>query len=266
MNAQQIKAHLKDYKESSLGIKEEGFWRSKQYGHILPQILLKENIIPSPCYKAKIIEKIASMDLHIHFHHLNSSQAMCINFFYPLCIEQQLDFILNILGLNNEKVNYDTPEFEKKSDIDNKNGYRPTSFDFYFETNSGKKLYFEIKYTENEFGKAKQDKVHQNKYNTIYKTAANGIITNNNVQLFLDNYQIMRNLIHISSNSYVVFLIPRNNTQIYRQASNAVGFITQQYKKNVRVLTWDNLFQRTACVTPIALQKYFDAFKTKYVI
>ena len=71
--------------------------------------------------------------LHLYFHHMNSSQAMCINFFYPLFADKQLDLILNFLGFPDDNVNYKTVAYEKESHIDGILNYRPTNFDFYFE-------------------------------------------------------------------------------------------------------------------------------------
>ena len=209
--------------------------------------------------------------IHQYFHHLNSSQAMCINFFFPLFKEKKLEIILQALGLYNEKVDYETVnfEFDEKS-IEKKYGETSTSFDFYFETKRGKEIYFEIKYTENKFGKTEKDERHLNKYKNIYEKEADKVIISkyNNDDCFFENYQIMRNLIHVSdkdNNKYVVFIIPEDNKLIYKQAKEAKDFVKDKYKNNVKVLSWDNLYNIIKEQNFTGnLKKHFSEFKKKY--
>ena len=140
---------------------------------------------------------------------------MCINFFYPLIKENLLESILNVMGIKGE-INYNSNDicFEKGSKLET-NAKRKTNFDFYIKLTSGIKIYFEIKYTENEFGKAKHDEEHKNKFNDIYMP----LIKNNPAikesfkteDKFLNNYQIMRNIAHVSEDSYVIFIYPKEN-------------------------------------------------------
>ena len=191
---EKIREHLSNYKEKILADIPSGKWQEKGELrlHILHKDYKAKNLIGDygrVFFEKKILDK---KKIHQYFHHLNSSQAMCINFFYPLIAENKLDIILKTLGLDNEEVKI--VEFEKESNIDDEKMIRekipelkqkdtiPTSFDFYFETKS-KKLHFEIKYTEGEFGTAKKDKntkkyldKYKKKYDRIYSKAANGKI------------------------------------------------------------------------------------------
>ncbi|KAA6317461.1 hypothetical protein EZS27_032390, partial [termite gut metagenome] len=149
----------------------------------------------------------------------------------------------------------------------NKNGERPTSFDFYFKTKSGKEFYFEIKYTENEFGTTKKDAARITKYNDIFKKVAENKIKpdSNNCTDFLANYQIMRNLIHVSGDSYVVFIIPKNNTKVKDQADKAKDVVIETYKDNVKVLYWDCLYKFIdEQKWEDNLKIHFEEFKKKY--
>lgn len=189
-----------------------------------PQGLLKFdskylNLLPE--FRNELIKYIESQPIKLHhlFHHLSSSQAMCMNFFYPLYEEQKLDLVLKFLSkqcknkddsFNKEKVDYSTVKFEKTGNETNYDeAATPTQFDFYFETNNGKKFYFEIKYTEDTFGSAPTDKKHKDKFKDIYKPMMEKAgIKGVNEQTFLKNYQILRNLSHINKSSYVVFVCP----------------------------------------------------------
>ena len=279
--ADKIKSEFKNYaKQKGIPI---GKWQNKGRNrpHILCEDYKHKNLIGNYGEKFWQEEK-DKIKLHRYFHHLNSSQAMCINFFYPLIQKKKLDVILQKLGLDSEEVSYDSVGFEKESEKDDKKAISknipelkqkqviPTSFDFYLETKSGKKLYFEIKYTESEFGGAQKEKdskeyeqKYKLKYERIYKKAANGKIasTFNNKDFFLDNYQIMRNLIHVSNDSFVVFVIPKGNVKVYEKAKKAKDYVDEKYKKNVMVLTWNELskidFEED-------LKEYYQEFWDKY--
>jgi len=220
-----IKKHLSDYKRMVFAGFPNGFWiRSKPPKMLTYAFLPKdedENLIKY--YQNDFLKSHFNVTIkrHMYFHHMNSSQAMCINFFFPLFNELQLDLVLEFLGFHSDRVDYKTVAFEKESHIDKKANYRPTNFDFYFETESGKKFYFEIKYTEQEFGKAPADKDHINKYRSIYSKHLSLIDPMyQNQKEFLDNYQLMRNIIHVDKDSYVIFIYPRDNKRIKLGASN----------------------------------------------
>lgn len=279
--AKKIQKHLSKYKDKAFPSLKPGWYRGNEYGHIFPTICGELNLLES--YRESFLKSdLSSIKFHRYFHHLNSSQAMCINFFYPLIEEKKLDMILQKLGLelDDEEVKYDSVVFEKESTIDDKEaiakntpilkqqGAIPTSFDFYFETVSGKKLYFEIKYTESEFDKKREgcngyEEKYKPKYDKIYKEAANGKITSerNNERDFLGSYQIMRNLIHVDDDSYVVFVIPKENTKVYDEAKDAKGYVQDKYKNNVKVLTWDELYQIEFDGN---LKEYYQEFRDKY--
>src|SRR5690554_2262105 len=166
---EKIKAHLKVYKNDNFKEIEDGKWKrnKKTYSHIFPEDKWKLNLLtPYEHELEKYIEE-KKIKKHTDFHHLNSSQAMCLNFFYPLIKEKELDIILKIIGFDkDEKVNYNSVCFEKKSKVEKKNR---TCFDFYLETTSEKKLFFEIKYCEQDFGKGKENEGRNKKFENDYK-------------------------------------------------------------------------------------------------
>jgi hypothetical protein len=268
----EIIKHFKLNKEKLFGEIENGKWRNSEkiYSHILPVDNKNLNLLlPYRTRLEKYLEKNEKeIKKHIYFHHLNSSQAMCLNFFYPLIKEQKIEVILKMLGFENEEINYKETCFEKASEIERKHyNYRPTSFDFYIETVSGKKFYFEIKYTEQEFGKAKYDEIHIRKFNEVYKMNLDFITDKYcDVEAFLKNYQILRNLICISENSYVIFLYPSKNKKVKSQAEYAKEhFIKTEISNHQRNLTWEyvlNYVETNVEKTELKLQ--FKNFKEKY--
>lgn len=246
-----IKEHLGEYKRNTFRNLENGIFNYKGkdilYEHILPKDNKELNIIEK--YRNDFFESdYRNINFHKYFHHLNSSQAMCINFFYPLVKEHLLGSILKVMQIKGE-INYNSQDicFEKESELETK-AKSKTNFDFYIKLTSGVKIYFEIKYTENEFGKAKQDKEHKNKFNDIYMP----LIKNNPAivdsfkteDIFLNNYQIMRNIAHISEDSYVIFIYPKENQSIRKAAlSSRKDIIARGWREHFILFTWEDLIK-----------------------
>jgi len=209
-----VREYLGDYKVNVLKVAEDGIYKhcsgkEKTYKHILPAYKSEYNIIE--CYRKEFWNSNYGEQMkknkHQLFNHLNSSQAMCINFFYPLIEEKALDIILNILGIPGiVQYGIDSVCFEKKSEPEMNSSsklYRVTNFDFYMKLSSETKLYFEIKYTETEFGRAKHDKEHIDKFNDIYSKllaknqASNTKLKNYYANDFAEKY--MKYQLHICS-------------------------------------------------------------------
>src|SRR6266700_1431594 len=95
-----IYSHLNDYRLNVLGIAESGTWHGRQYGHILPTKDLALNILAPYRQDFWKYAKAKGFALHDCFPHLNSSQAMCFNLFYPFLREglmkQLLTEVLNV--------------------------------------------------------------------------------------------------------------------------------------------------------------------------
>ena len=248
MNFQEkVKFRLAAYKKSRFPKIKDGTYnykgKKKTYPHILPKKYEDLNILEF--YRDSFFKYKNGEDIKLHkdFKHLNSSQAMCINFFYPLITKNKLNLITDILELPNEEI--DSYEFEKDSPIDGVDGHGPTNFDFFISTKSGKSIYFEIKYTESEFGKAKNDKEHIKKHKKIYEAYTDKVAgaTYTTKEEFFENYQILRNLIHIDKNSYVVFTYPFGNRKIREGAEATHQKIVhgKKYANHFKPLKWDEL-------------------------
>ena len=272
---EEVKTHFKVNKEKIFDRKiEDGKWRNnvEKYPHILPKELQILNLLPT--YRNTLNEYLennkSKLKKHIYFHHLNSSQAMCLNFFFPFFEERELNLILKFLGFENEEIDYSKTCFEKDSEIEKSiKNYRPTSFDFYIETKTGKKIFFEIKYTEQEFGKAKEDEIHIAKFNNVYKNNLQVIKKEYHEPIvFLKNYQILRNLICVSENSFVVFLYPNKNSKIKNQAESAqLKILNDNVKDNLFNKTWEELLSFSEKNTVnLKIKEQLKSFKEKYNI
>lgn len=262
----EIKEHISKYKMEKFSTFENGLWKNNKqaYSHILPEENMFFNFLET--YRNDLIDYISinKIKLHSDFHHLNSSQAMCLNFFFPLFHEHKLELLIEYLGFNNESVNYDSVCFEKCG-IEAKFGRKPTSFDFYFETNSNKKIFLEIKYTEDDFGKAK---INSEKFLNVYSKFLTPINTNfHNEKSFYNNFQILRNLVHINDNSFVVFVYPKNNKRIKKGVDKVTAeFLNPEFLNHFYAAEWETFIEDISKQTKgFKLKSQFAEFKKKYL-
>ena len=278
-----IKVHLIAYKKKNFARLPNGYWKRSEppveLEYAFTEDDREENLIGAYkddflSYKNKLKDDIK---LHLYFHHLNSSQAMCLNFFFPLFKENRLDLVLDFLGFAGDRVKYDTVAFEKESKIDGMLNYRPTNFDFYFETETGKKFYFEIKYMEHDFGKAPKDKndktlfdqEHIDKFNKVYSKNLVAIKPAYQVMNeFLSNYQLLRNVIHAGPGSFVVFVYPKENGRIKQNVAKAINeIVVDKWAQHVLAAEWELIFDFVnRNIHPSKLSGQMNEFKEKYFL
>ncbi len=270
---EQVINYLGEYKRNSLGISENGIYRHKGKDifkeHILPKEQSSYNIISQ--YRDEFFKSIHSdIDFHKYFHHLNSSQALCINLFFPVIIENKLDIVRDLLGLQNKSIS--NPRFEKESDLEKvKGGEKKTNFDFHFQQSSYSNIFFEIKYTEADFGKAKNDEEHRAKFARTYQPLlkSNDFINKEykKMDTFFNSYQIIRNLVHINENDIVVFIYPKANKKVHQQAQSAYdNILNDNGKKRFKILLLetmvDNILEQ---IGSSKLLDHYREFQNKYL-
>lgn len=251
---EKIEKHLEDYKNSELKISECGEWwgNHKKYGHILPIEKKFENIIN---YKNKIDSLLNEKDLHLGFHHLNSSQALALNLFGPLVVENKFSIINNRISDNSKGI-FEFVESSKEG----------THFDFYIQ-NSTDNFYFEVKYMEKDFGIADADEKHQQKYVEIYKNKLEQITQIDENDLgndFYKQYQLWRNIIY-AKNGYVFFVLPRFRDDLIKKVEAAKDKIkNEEIKNRVDVLIIDDLIKR--CKEDDRFKEHYTKFEKKYLL
>ena len=264
-------AHLSRYKIDVLGVTEDGIFKHKgrdiPKSHILPTGLSDRNIMQR--YRQRFYESEHSkIKFHRFFHHLNSSQALCINFFYPLVVENKLELFLNFLRVYSaiELVS----EFEKESDLERAKSR--TSFDFYVQLDGSRKIFIEAKYTEDGFATGKKDQKHREKFHETYLP----ILLEKSAYLepecrdesfFLDHYQVLRNLVHVNETDFVVLFFPSANARVAKQAAYARDhLLTEKGKERLRIVFLDEIvsYLETECASG-ALNGYYQEFRAKYL-
>jgi len=265
--------HLADYKEKVLGIMEDGIFMYRGAKKLKPHILLKNvqdrNILPE-YRKLFFNSEYSNIKRHMYFHHLNSSQAMCINLFYPLISEEKLSQITEYLGIN---AGTDLiAQFEKESELED--AARRTNFDFYLKCSAPNcsEIFFEVKFTENGFGKAKPDDEHKKKFKETYLPLVerSKYLNENcrNESFFLGHYQLLRNLVHIDYSSYVVFLFPSANHKAKKEVEEMYQHILNDLGRSmVRVVFLEELIAWLETKNKSgSLSQHYSSFRGKYLL
>ena len=250
MNIARVKKHLAKYKENKLGIKECGEWwkNHKQYGHILPFDKKYENIINSS-FNKQLKALLEADSLHLGFHHLNSSQALALNLFGPLVVTNRLNLIDS--NITTSKGLFEYIENQQEN----------TNFDFFIDNSPAKNYYFEVKYTESYFGKARDDKRHKQKYIEIYEPKLESIA--NITEEFYQEYQLWRNIIY-AQKGIVNFVLPKFRDDLITTVEKAKERIINKALSNrVRILTIDDLVER--CKKIPELKEHYTEFEKKYL-
>lgn len=240
---EQVKSKLANYKLTSLGVSENGKWKTnqKEYPHILPVAQMELNLLEP--YRAELAKFVEQQRIHLHrdFHHLNSSQAICLNFFYPLIEEKQLSLLLDVLKLDNKNIDF--AEFEKVL-----NRAEGTNFDFYIKLKSGKQIFFEIKYTESGFGKQKASEVYQKKYEGVYKERLTGKLRvgTDDYDSLMKNYQLLRNISYVdaTNQNLLVIIYPEGNLKLKQEHEDLINnLIEPDLHKNIRLISWEAIWE-----------------------
>ena len=263
--------HLAKYKHRTFPEIEDGVfqYRGKEMRlpHILPFRERRLNILDR--YRSQFFaSEYSKIHFHRYFHHLNSSQALCINLFYPLIAEKVLGLIMRFIDIP-QASKLDDAEFEKESKLEIAD--RRTNFDFYIGYSGGSHVFFEIKYTERDFGKAKNDDEHREKFKKTYLPLLERSVCLSeqchNESFFLSHYQMLRNLVHLASNTHVVLLFPSANSGIRQQAVEAYDhFLTDAGRSRLKVVFLEELVSYIEANCSIAsLVEYYGQFRDKYL-
>lgn len=259
--------HLATYKRDTLAVRENGTFFGREYPHILPPKRGRLNILPR--FRDQFYASSHSrIRFHQFFHHLNSSQALCVNLFYPLVARHQLQLLTRYVGI--ETDSYPTPTFEKLSEIENSKRRR-TNFDFHLRYPEGQEIFVEVKYTERQFGRAADDAEHREKFDRTYapllRNSTYLVDKCHDRTFFLANYQVLRNLIHAGPKARILFLLPSAKFSIANDLVKSVEkLLTDSGKALVQVIFLDDLVTYfTSRCDDRVLVEYYQAFREKYL-
>jgi hypothetical protein len=265
---QLIKQHLADYKSKTLGIRRDGIWKrsGKRYPHILPEDREILNILPA--YREEFCGYFDDNGIRLHkdFHHLNSSQAMCFNLFFPFLAEDKLGLLISVLSLPPNEIR--NAEFEKV--LEKSEG---TNFDFFIEMVSGSRIFFEVKLSESDFGTAPSDTTHRKKLDETYRPRLIGKVMEQYLEesLFFHNYQILRNISYIGNNGadVLLFIFPRGNEKLAGMEQIMRRMVTDNFSGQVRINYLEDFVDRileSIDGKDTRIVQHYNEFKKKYIL
>jgi len=133
-------------------------------------------------------------------------------------------------------------------------------------------VFWEIKYTEDGFGKAKAEDMtrsgitHKTKFEKVYKPKFPETLNFKNEKIscenFLKDYQINRNVFYVKNkNDFSIFLIPQDNKKTCEQLDDIIGKFENVYK-----LYWEEIYEnvKKEIENNEELKKYYNDFYEKY--
>jgi hypothetical protein len=244
---------LIDYKNNVLKIKKNGIYsrNKKEYPHILPKEKEIHNLIHSE-YSIELWDLIKRFKIGLHkdFHHLNSSQALCFNLFYPVIKENKFKLLFD----KNENITGWKFEF-----VPDKN--ENTNFDVFIQTDKNN-YYFEIKYTEYQFDSKSKNEIYIKRYNDIYKEKLK-IFNNLTIDSFFKNYQIFRNLCYLD-NGIINFVFPKSRIDLDKKLNSIINkYCNDTLKKRINIIYIDDIIKKA--IRNNELVDYYKLFSEKYM-
>lgn len=266
---QRAKRWLSAYKRDVLGVEEDGIWvRNREaHPHILPKNEQRLNILPS--IRDEFWEWFPGRGINLHrdFHHLNSSQALCFNLFFPLMKGDGKGLVTLLSAMDITGLPKTGASFEFQPDPD-----EGTCIDFSLPLSSAARVNFEIKYSESEFGSAKADKAHLEKFKTTYKSRLAGRFKESFCceAQFLQHYQIARNVWHLNeaAGDIAVFFFPRANTCLRQEEETIRTCAVEPFRSRIHILYLEDLIRSLLDQLPpneTALRQYLLDFHRKYL-
>ena len=245
---QSLLAHLGNYAKQRLGIFEKGIYNDRPYAHILPSRLRFLNLLES--FRSEIqdyLRKHRSIKLHRYFHHLNSSQALAFNVFYPYFEEGQsaARALSRALGFDARVISW---EFEHIPDP-----IEGTNTDVMWRISNSACIYCEVKFSENRFGAAKIDDDHLKKLEKIYRPRLASLIPEYllDEKVFFKNYQLLRNISLLAENDEhcLVIFLPRENEQLKAQMKGVLDSIEPKVRSRIKDIYLED------CLTSLQREK-----------
>lgn len=266
--ASDLRRHLTSYKDLRLGVEEQGIFlhkgRQLRYGHILPHGLKWLNILEP--FRKEIrayLSKNSDIKLHKYFHHLNSSQAFALNLFFPFFENDASTALLRALGLEGS-ISAWYPE--RISDI--KEG---TNVDVAWHDADGRWTYCEVKFSEQDFGKAKCDEKHLDKLRRIYGPALGPYCPAELLEpaTFFRHYQILRNvyLAACDTAASVVFLLPARNKLLWKPLREVKALLHPSLANRIYLTDVGTVLSRLVSdkTIPDRLSWYAEQLSEKYM-
>jgi hypothetical protein len=141
-----------------------------------------------------------------------------------------------------------------------------------WDTADGVRTFCEVKLSERDFGKAKNDTRHIDKLRDTYLPILAPHVNTDlcEAPVFFASYQILRNIWHLVKhpNARLVFLIPRANEQLWRLLDKTLVGVTPPICARVHRVAIEDVIDRLIRneLCPPELRDYAGELRQKYVL
>lgn len=264
---QSTQKHLSDWIRNIHPDIEGGVFKSKSgYSHILPLDTYtdgeRKDAIINAIEKYDVLTDNVKLnltvfpkkELHTLANHLTSSQILCYNFFRlfipeELCNSRRMKITRELRDWLQKSFPC-IPAMSESAICEFEYKYKDeegTSFDFCIHDDITTVL-FEIKYTENGFGKASNDERHINKFTDVYSkllSLQNTVCKAVPQKEFFSDYQLFRNVLRTSENVYAVVIYPKNNTACRNEYENFLKSKWLKHPERLKRITWEEAFSNS---------------------
>jgi hypothetical protein len=242
-----LRVHLARYKKSRLGVDEPGLFErtGKPYSHILPSRLRRLNLLEAIRAEFEAYRSVhPSIRLHRDFHHLNSSQALAFNLFFPY-LDAGGAAASALARSMHAPAPTDQWHFEHVPDP-----AEGTNVDVAWRAVGGAWTLCEVKLSEGDFGATKPDARHKKKLESVYRKRLLQLVQPELLELntFCRNYQILRNVSFLESASVsdVVFLVPSGNEALSKSFRRVEKLLNPAVRKRVHLVLLEDVL-RSLC-------------------
>ena len=265
-----LNLHLGDYKSRVLEVTELGTYVhrgvERGYKHILPERHGDLNLLPQAVQMARVFFRESPQKRHRYFHHLNSSQAFALNLFLPFFgggpVTAQC--LLRAFGLGGELLDFQLECVP--------NSGEGTNIDAWWRT-TDHATFCEVKLSERGFGKAKLDRKHLEKLETIYAPALRPFLRTESLEpaAFFKDYQFFRNIWHMicSPGSELIFLLPKANIPLWKHLETLTSALPASIHPRVHAIGIEDVLERLRAsrdAVPDGLRLHMEMMREKYIV
>lgn len=269
--SREIREWLGTYREKFLGCPEMGAWRGRPYPHILSENDRAKggNLLETIRTEFERYSRKKQFKYHRDFAHLNSSQALAFNLFFPFLpsADSGLPWAVPEKISDALKVG-DLVEADFEKIIDRSEG---TNLDWWGRCHDGGQIFCEVKFTESTFGTASSRTTdYGERFERIYRSRLEGVVRAEflgDLIGFKENYQILRNLAHLPigeapDRNRVLFVLPERSPT-YGHLIEFLDRATVRKRVVVKGLeSWTSELANSAASEEE--RRHWEAFRVKY--
>jgi len=267
---EKLKAHLSAYKRSHLGIDEPGTFhyrgRELRYHHILPLGRGNDNLLDEARPSAEAWFGKNPGARHRYFHHLNSSQAFAFNLFFPFFGggPEASAALLRALGQQGDLLKWELESVPVTTEGSN--------IDVSWTRTDSIPTICEVKLSEMEFGTAKDDSRHRQKFEEVYLPVLASCVGSACLvpQVFFSGYQFYRNVWHMAQTPTceLTFLLARSNEGLCAKLEHLLETVDSRVRGRISAVAIEDVLSQLT-TDPLCLpawRGYAAKLQNKYVI